>query len=199
VGSWSALQGLGAADSDGNVMVGDTIAVESRNNYIHSEKPIVAAVGIDDLVIVATDDAVLVIPRDRAQDVRMAVDALADAGKEEVSSHSRVYRPWGHYQNLDAGEGFLVKQIVVKPGARLSLQHHAHRAEHWVVVDGVARVTNGEDTFTLEANQSTYIPVGAKHRLENPGDAPLRLIEVQSGDYIGEDDIIRHDDTYGRN
>jgi len=138
------------------------------------------------------------VPKDNAQDVRQIVDVLAQRGRDEVVTHSRVYRPWGYYQNLDGGEGFLVKQIVVKPGAKLSLQSHNHRAEHWVVVDGVARVTNGDDTFDLGANQSTYIPVNTRHRLENPGNDPLRLIEVQSGDYIGEDDIVRLEDTYGR-
>ncbi|MBT5515680.1 MAG: mannose-1-phosphate guanylyltransferase/mannose-6-phosphate isomerase [Rhodospirillaceae bacterium] len=198
IGSWAALAEMGTSDENGNVLVGDSLAVGGHGNYIRSEKPLIAAVGVDDLVIVATDDAVLVVPKDNAQDVRQIVDVLAQRGRDEVVTHSRVYRPWGYYQNLDGGEGFLVKQIVVKPGAKLSLQSHNHRAEHWVVVDGVARVTNGDDTFDLGANQSTYIPVNTRHRLENPGNDPLRLIEVQSGDYIGEDDIVRLEDTYGR-
>ncbi len=198
LGSWSALWALDDADADGNVITGDAIAIDSHDVYIRSEKPLVAAIGVENLIIVATDDAVLVVPRDRAQDVRLAVAELAARGREESESHSRVYRPWGYYQNLDGGDGFLVKQIVVNPGARLSLQYHHRRAEHWVVVEGRARVTNGEQILDLEANQSTYIPLGARHRLENPGDTPLRLIEVQSGDYIGEDDIVRLEDNYGR-
>ena len=198
MGSWAALAEMGNEDGDGNVLIGDALAIDGGGNYIRSEKPLVAAIGVKDLVIVATDDAVLVVPKERAQDVRKIVDVLAEHGRDEAVTHSRVYRPWGYYQNLDGGEGFLVKQIVVKPGAKLSLQSHNHRAEHWVVVDGVARVTNGDETFDLSANQSTYIPVNTRHRLENPGADPLRLIEVQSGDYIGEDDIVRLEDTYGR-
>ncbi|MDD9878953.1 MAG: mannose-1-phosphate guanylyltransferase/mannose-6-phosphate isomerase [Magnetovibrio sp.] len=198
LGSWAAMWELGESDAADNVLAGDALAIDARGNYIRSEKPLVAAVGVEGLAIVATDDAVLVVPKERAQDVRLVVDALAESGREEVVSHTRVYRPWGYYQNLDGGDGFLVKQIVVNAGAKLSLQHHNHRAEHWVVVEGEATVTNGDDTFVLGANQSTYIPLGAKHRLENRTDAPLRLIEVQSGDYIGEDDIVRLEDTYGR-
>jgi len=198
IGSWASLWDLGAADSDGNVTEGNAVMLDARNNYIRSEKPLIAALGVDGLVIVATDDTVLIIPKDRAQDVKDVVAALEASDREETISHTRVYRPWGYYQNLDSGDGFLVKQIAVKPGAKLSLQHHRHRAEHWVVVEGVARVTNGADTFDLTANQSTFIPLGVPHRLENPTDQPLRLIEVQSGDYIGEDDIVRLDDTYGR-
>jgi mannose-1-phosphate guanylyltransferase / mannose-6-phosphate isomerase len=198
IGSWSALAELRSADENGNVLIGDALSVGGSGNYIRSEKPLIAAVGVENLVIVATDDAVLIVPKDRAQDVRDAVDILTQRGRDEVSAHSRVYRPWGYYQNLDGGDGFLVKQIVVKPGGKLSLQSHNHRAEHWVVVDGIARVTNGDKTFDLSANQSTYIPVNTRHRLENPGNDPLRLIEVQSGDYIGEDDIVRLEDTYGR-
>lgn len=198
VGSWANLWNLGDADDDGNVVEGRAIVLDARGNYIRSEKPLVAALGVDDLVIVATDDTILVIPKGRAQEVKDLVSALDSAGYEETISHTRVYRPWGHYQNLEDGDGFLVKRIVVNPGAKLSLQYHHKRAEHWVVVDGTARVTNGDDTFDLGPNQSTYIPLGVAHRLENPGAAPLHLIEVQSGDYIGEDDIVRLEDTYGR-
>jgi len=198
VGAWSALSELGTPDDAGNVTGGDVLLHDTQNSYVRSERPLVAAVGVEDLVIVATDDAVLVAPKDRAQDVRYIVERLRASERSEHESHTRVYRPWGHYQNLDHGPGFLVKQIVVKPGAKLSLQYHHHRAEHWVVVEGEARVTNGDETLILKSNQSTYIPVGARHRLENPSTEPLRLIEVQSGDYIGEDDIVRLEDDFGR-
>lgn len=198
VGAWSALGDLGSADETGNVRIGDVILHDAKNSYVRSERPLVAAIGVENLIIVATDDAVLVAPKDKAQDVRHIVDKLKADERYEHESHTRVYRPWGHYQNLEQGRGFLVKQIVVKPGAKLSLQYHHHRAEHWVVVEGEARVTNGDDVLTLTANQSTFIPVGARHRLENPSDTPLRLIEVQSGDYIGEDDIVRLEDDFER-
>jgi len=198
VGSWDSLAALGDKDAAGNVVEGEALIVDSRNTYVRSEKPLIAALGVDDLIIVATDDTVMVLPRDRAQDVKILVAHLEEAEREEHISHTSVYRPWGHFQNLEGGDGFLVKRIVVKPGAKLSLQYHRHRAEHWIVVGGVARVTNGEGTFDLQANQSTYIPQGAPHRLENPADEPLHLIEVQSGSYIGEDDIVRLEDTYGR-
>jgi mannose-1-phosphate guanylyltransferase/mannose-6-phosphate isomerase len=149
-------------------------------------------------MIVATPDAVLVASKDRAQDVKTVVERLKQAGSQQHISHVRVYRPWGSYQSIDNGDGFQVKQLEVKPGAKLSLQMHNRRAEHWVVVQGTARVTCGEKTFDLQVNQSTYIPVRTAHRLENPGDVPLRVIEVQSGDYLGEDDIVRFDDVYGR-
>jgi mannose-1-phosphate guanylyltransferase len=198
VGSWANLWNLGDADDDGNVIEGQAIVLDARNNYIRSEKPLVAALGINDLVIVATDDAVLVAPKNRAQEVKDLVALVEAQGRDEAVSHTRVYRPWGHYQNLEGGEGFLVKRITVNPGAKLSLQYHHQRAEHWVVVSGTARVTNGDKIFDLGPNQSTYIPEEAPHRLENPGTEPLHLIEVQSGDYIGEDDIVRLEDTYGR-
>ena len=198
IGSWASLWDMGNADADGNVTEGRTVVIDARNNYIRTEKPLVAALGVNDLVIVATDDTVLVLPRDRAQEVKDVVAALDAAGHGETVSHTRVYRPWGHYQNLEGGEGFLVKRIGVNPGAKLSLQYHNYRAEHWIVVAGTARVTNDGETFDLGPNQSTYIPKGASHRLENPINEPLHLIEVQSGDYIGEDDIVRLEDTYGR-
>jgi len=199
MGSWASLWEIGDADDNGNVTVGPTVIVHGQNNYIHSEKPLIAALGVDGLAIVATDDTVLVLPMERAQEVKDLVQSLKASGHHEAVSHTRVYRPWGYFQNLEKGDGFLVKRIVVNPGAKLSLQYHHQRAEHWVVVVGTARITNGDATFDLQQNQSTYIPVGAAHRLENPSAEPLHLIEVQSGDYIGEDDIVRLEDTYGRN
>ncbi len=198
VGAWSALWEIGARDEDGNVVIGDVLTHDVKRAYIRSEGPLVAVLGLEDVVIVATDDAVLAAPRDRVQEVRLLVDRLRQGGRPEPESHRTVYRPWGHYQSVDSGERFQVKRITVKPGARLSLQKHAHRAEHWVVVRGLARVTRDDEVFDLEANQSAYIPLGAVHRLENPGDEPLEIIEVQSGDYLGEDDIVRLEDTYGR-
>jgi len=198
VGAWSALWELGEKDGDANVVLGDVVAEDVAGCYLRSEGPLIAALGIRNLVVVACRDAVLVAPRDRVQEVRGLVEAMAAAGRHEQTSPSIVHRPWGTYQSVDAGEGFQVKRLTVKPGARLSLQKHARRAEHWVVVSGTARVTRGDDRFDLEVNQSTYIPLGTVHRLENPGPEPLRLIEVQSGDYLGEDDIVRLDDVYGR-
>ncbi len=198
VGSWASLWELGNHDDRGNVAEGRTLVLDSDDNYIRSEKPLIAALGVRGLAIVATDDTVLVLPVDRAQEVRDIVAELDASGHEETVTHTRVYRPWGHYQNLEGGDGFLVKRIVVNAGAKLSLQYHHKRAEHWIVVAGTARVTNDGETFDLGPNQSTYIPLGAPHRLENPGAEPLHLIEVQSGDYIGEDDIVRLEDTYGR-
>jgi mannose-1-phosphate guanylyltransferase/mannose-6-phosphate isomerase len=198
VGSWESLAKHGVADDDGNVCIGEAVVIDSQNNYIRSEKPLVAVLGIDNIALIATDDTVLAMPKSRAQEVKSIVAELEAQGREEIIAHTRVYRPWGHYQNVESGAGFRVKQIVVKPGAKLSMQYHNHRAEHWVVVEGVARVTNGDAVFELSANQSTYIPLGTKHRLENPTDQPLRLVEVQTGDLISEDDIVRLEDTYGR-
>lgn len=202
VGSWRALWELGqtngAADSDENVYRGDVIAGDSRRCYLHAEHRLVAAVGLEDCVVVETADAVLVAPRDRAEDVKRLVERLEADGRVEKDSHRRVYRPWGSYEGLDEGERFQVKRIVVAPGGQLSLQLHHHRAEHWIVVRGTARVVSGETSFLLSENESTYIPLGTKHRLENPGHIPLELIEVQSGSYLGEDDIVRLDDQYGR-
>lgn len=198
VGSWSALWRIGEKDGNGNVLVGDVVARDVRNSYIRAEDRLVAAIGVEDLVIVATDDAVAVAPRNRAQAVRGLVQALKEEGRSEHIFHSYVYRPWGHYRSIDVGDRFQVKQIAVKPGATLSLQMHHHRAEHWVVVNGTARVTRGNETFLLKENESTFIPIGVVHRIENPGKVMLRLIEVQSGCYLGEDDIVRFEDTYGR-
>ena len=197
VGSWSALWDVSAQDEHGNAGHGDVIAVDSRNSYAYSRR-LVALVGVDDLVVVETDDAVLVARKDRVQQVKDVVARLKADQRSHAVMHREVHRPWGSYDSVDVGNGFQVKRIKVKPGARLSLQSHAHRAEHWVVVRGTARVTRDNDVFDLHANQSTYIPLGARHRLENPGVDQLELIEVQSGDYLGEDDIVRYEDVYGR-
>ncbi|MCB2099389.1 MAG: mannose-1-phosphate guanylyltransferase/mannose-6-phosphate isomerase [Rhodobacterales bacterium] len=198
VGAWSALWDIGQQDAAGNVLQGDVTQIDCRNAYIRSERPLVAAVGVEDMVIVATDDVVLVVPKDRAQDVKAVVDTLKAEDRSEPDLHTRVYRPWGHYEGIDADNRYQVKQIEVKPGSKLSLQMHHHRAEHWIIVQGTARVTRGEETMLLHENQSTYIPLGVTHSLENPGKIPLRLIEVQSGEYLGEDDIVRFEDRYGR-
>jgi mannose-1-phosphate guanylyltransferase/mannose-1-phosphate guanylyltransferase/mannose-6-phosphate isomerase len=198
VGSWNALWDIGRRDDAGNVVTGDVVAIDSRDSYIRGEGRLVAAVGVADMVIVAADDAVLVLPKSRAQDVKAVVDALKARNRPEAVTHPRVYRPWGFYQTLIEGDRFQVKRIMVNVGAKLSLQMHHHRAEHWVVVNGSAKVTRDNETFVLGENEATFIPVRAKHRLENPGPAPLNLIEVQSGSYLGEDDIVRFEDTYGR-
>ncbi len=198
VGAWSALWGVHERDAEGNVKHGDVLTHGVRNSYIHATSRLVAAVGLDDHVIVETADAVLVASKDRVQEVKAIVEQLRLQKRQEPLIHRRVYRPWGSYETVDEGERFKVKRITVKPGAALSLQMHHKRAEHWVVVTGRALVTVGERQVPLEANESIYIPVEEKHRLENPGDAPLELIEVQSGEYLGEDDIVRFEDHYGR-
>ncbi|MEN1925700.1 mannose-1-phosphate guanylyltransferase/mannose-6-phosphate isomerase [Luteimonas qiangzhengi] len=197
VGSWSALWEVSKQDADGNAHHGDVIAIDSRNSYAYSRR-LVAMVGVDDLVVVETDDAVLVAHKDRVQQVKDVVARLKAGDRSHAVLHREVHRPWGSYDSIDQDDGFQVKRIKVKPGGRLSLQSHKHRAEHWIVVRGTARVTRDNDVFELHANQSTYIPLGAKHRLENPGSEMLELIEVQSGDYLGEDDIVRYEDVYGR-
>ena len=197
VGSWSALWEVSEQDADGNAHHGDVIAIDSRNSYAYARR-LVALVGVDDLVVVETDDAVLVARKDKVQQVKDVVARLKAGQRSQAVLHREVHRPWGSYDSVDVGTRFQVKRIKVKPGARLSLQSHARRAEHWVVVSGVARVTRDNDVFELFANQSTYIPIGAKHRLENPGSEMLELVEVQSGDYLGEDDIVRYEDVYGR-
>jgi len=174
------------------------MTLDSHECYIRGEGNLIAAIGVDNMIIVATDDVVLVVPKDRAQDVKSLVEEIEKAGRTEHYVHTKVFRPWGTYQNIDAGPRFQVKQIVVDPGARLSMQMHYHRAEHWVVVSGTAKVTRDDETFYLTEDQSTYIPHNVRHSLENPGKVPLRMIEVQSSGYLGEDDIIRFDDTYGR-
>ena len=197
VGSWSALWDVAARDADGNACRGDVIAIDSRNSYAHARR-LVALVGVDDLVVVETDDAVLVAHKDRVQQVKEVVAQLKTGQRSQAALHREVHRPWGSYDSVDVGDAFQVKRIKVKPGAQLSLQSHTRRAEHWIVVRGTARVTRDNDVFELHANQSTYIPIGAKHRLENPGTQMLELVEVQSGDYLGEDDIVRYEDVYGR-
>ena len=197
VGSWSALWEVSEQDADGNAHHGDVISIDSRNSYAYARR-LVALVGVDDLVVVETDDAVLVARKDRVQQVKDVVAQLKAQQRSQAVLHREVHRPWGSYDSIDMADGFQVKRIKVKPGARLSLQSHTRRAEHWVVVRGTARVTRDNDVFELFANQSAYIPIGAKHRLENPGSEMLELIEVQSGDYLGEDDIVRYEDVYGR-
>ncbi len=197
VGSWTALRDVSQQDGDGNAHQGDVIAIDCRNTYAYGER-LVAMVGLDDVIVVETDDAVLVGKADRMQEVKTVVAQLKAEGRSEATWHRKVYRPWGAYDSIDNGERFQVKRITVKPGGTLSLQMHHHRAEHWIVVSGTAEVTRGDEVILLSENQSTYIPLGVTHRLRNPGKLPLELIEVQSGSYLGEDDIVRFEDTYGR-
>lgn len=198
VGAWSSLWEIGNADATGTVQRGDVLTHGATNCYIRAESRLVAAVGTDNLIIVETPDAILVVHKDKAQDVKQIVNQLNATHRRETISHTRVTRPWGAYQSVDAADRFQVKRITVKPGASLSLQMHHHRAEHWIVVSGTARVVKGDEEIILTENQSTYIPLGVTHRLENPGVIPLELIEVQSGSYLGEDDIVRFEDVYGR-
>jgi len=198
LGSWSQLHELGARNDDGNVLVGDVIAEDTADSYIRSEGRLVATLGVDNVVVVETADAVLVADRSRVQDVKRIVERLKTEGRGEHSVHRRVYRPWGAYEGIAQETRFQVKRIIVNPGGRLSLQMHHHRAEHWVVVSGTAKVTRGDESFLLSEDQSTYLPLGTTHRLENPGVIPLELIEVQTGSYLGEDDIVRFEDVYGR-
>lgn len=199
IGSWSALWLAGARDADGNIREGDTIAVNTTHSLLRShERHLLATVGVENLIVVTTPDATLVAHRDAAQDVKLVVEQLKAAGRTEHSFHRVVRRPWGSYDSLESGERFQVKRIIVKPGASLSLQKHHHRAEHWIVVSGTAEVTCDDRVFLLGENQSTYIPLGSVHRLRNPGKVPLEIIEVQSGSYLGEDDIVRLEDVYGR-
>jgi mannose-1-phosphate guanylyltransferase/mannose-6-phosphate isomerase len=199
IGSWSALWTAAEKDSDGNHFEGDVIALDTKNSLVRThDRHLVATIGLEDIVIVSTPDATLVARRDASQLVKTVVEKLKADGRSEHSLHRVVHRPWGSYDSLEAGPRFQVKRIVVKPGAALSLQMHHHRAEHWIVVSGTAEVTCGDKVFLLGENQSTYIPLGSTHRLRNPGQLPLELIEVQSGSYLGEDDIVRLDDVYGR-
>jgi mannose-1-phosphate guanylyltransferase/mannose-6-phosphate isomerase len=198
LGSWQSLYALEELDENGNALTGDVLAADCRDSFLLSHSRLVAGVGLTDMVVVETPDAVMVAPRDRSQDVKKIVERLKAAGRGEAAHHSRVYRPWGSYESLAVGGRFQVKRIIVEPGQRLSLQRHYHRAEHWVVVRGAALVmVNGEERL-LGEDQSTYIPVGGVHRLENPGKMPLELIEIQTGGYLGEDDIVRLEDIYGR-
>jgi mannose-1-phosphate guanylyltransferase / mannose-6-phosphate isomerase len=198
VGSWAALQDALPVDQAGNVTAGDVLVEDSRGCYLHSTSRLIAAVGLRNHVVVETKDAVLVAPRDRVQDVKQIVQQLKAQGRYETSLHREVFRPWGSYDSVDGGDRFQVKRLSVKPGASMSLQLHQHRAEHWIVVSGTARITRGDETFLLGENESTYIPIGTKHRIENPGKVALHIIEVQSGTYLGEDDIVRFEDRYGR-
>jgi mannose-1-phosphate guanylyltransferase / mannose-6-phosphate isomerase len=198
VGAWDALWGIEAKDANGNVIHGDVHAADTRNALLIAQHRLLACVGLDDVIVVETPDAVMVARKDKAQAIGAMVANLKAAGRAECLAHRKVHRPWGSYDAIESGERFQVKRIVVDPGAALSLQMHYHRAEHWIVVRGTARVTRGDETFLLTENESTYIPPGTRHRLENPGKMPLELIEVQSGAYLGEDDIVRFDDVYGR-
>ena len=198
VGCWSAVWEISERDGAGNVSKGDVLVHESRNSLLLADSRCVAAVGLDDVIVVETADAVLVADKKRCQDVKAIIDQLKASDREEYRFHTRVYRPWGDYEGIDLGTRYQVKRLRVKPGAKLSLQMHHHRAEHWIVVSGTARVTRGDDVFILSENESTYIPVGTQHRLENPGTIPLEIIEVQSGSYLGEDDIVRFEDVYNR-
>ena len=198
VGSWSSLWEISEKDGHGNVNHGDVLVQNSHNNYVYAETSLVSLVGVDDLVVVQTKDATLVARRDQVQDVKKVVEQLKASGRKEHHIHREVYRPWGKYDSIDNGIRYQVKRITVKPGEKLSIQMHHHRAEHWIVVSGTASVTNGESVQLVSENQSVYIPVGQIHALENPGKIPLELIEVQSGSYLGEDDIVRFEDRYGR-
>ena len=198
VGSWQSLWEIAPRTADGNIELGDVLAEDVRNSYLRSEGPLLAAMGVEDLVVVATRDAVLVSRRDRSQDVKRIVERLESASRDLHLVHPVSYRPWGSFEVIASGSGFQVKRLVVRPGQKLSLQMHHHRAEHWVVVEGAAQVTCGERVVLLYAGQSIFIPKGSKHRLENSGEAPLHVIEVQSGGYLGEDDIVRFEDNYGR-
>jgi mannose-1-phosphate guanylyltransferase/mannose-6-phosphate isomerase len=198
VGSWSSLFDALPADEEGNVLQGDVLVHDTHDCYVHSTSRLVAAVGMDDHIIVETKDAILVAPKNRVQDVKDLVGKLKKSGRTESSLHREVFRPWGSYDSIDNGERFQVKRLSVKPGGVLSLQMHHHRAEHWIVVQGTARITCNDKTFLLSENESTYIPIGATHRIENPGKVALHIVEVQSGSYLGEDDIVRYEDNYGR-
>ncbi|MFO1467186.1 MAG: mannose-1-phosphate guanylyltransferase/mannose-6-phosphate isomerase [Steroidobacteraceae bacterium] len=198
VGSWSSLFDSLPADEQGNVLRGDVLAHDSSDCFVHATSRLVGVVGLKDHVVVETKDAVLVAPKDKVQDVKELVSKIRKSGRTETVLHREVFRPWGSYDSIDFGDRFQVKRLTVKPGAVLSLQMHHHRAEHWVVVSGTARITCDERTFLLSENESTYIPIGSKHRIENPGKVPLHIVEVQSGSYLGEDDIVRFEDNYGR-
>ncbi len=198
VGSWSSIWEISERDEAGNVARGDVLTHETRNSLFMAENRCVAGVGLEDMIVVETADAVLVADKNKCQDVKAIVSQLKEFDREEHRFHRRVYRPWGDYEGIDHGDRYQVKRLTVKPGAKLSLQMHHHRAEHWIVVSGTAKVTRGEDVFILSENESTYIPIGVNHRLENPGTIPLEIIEVQSGSYLGEDDIVRFEDVYDR-
>jgi mannose-1-phosphate guanylyltransferase/mannose-6-phosphate isomerase len=198
IGSWDAIFDIAERDKAGNAVHGSVVAADAKNCVIHSDSRLTAVLGAQDLVVVSTPDAVLVVPRERAQEVRELVGQLKTARRPEATDHRRGHRPWGYYDSIDKGERFQVKRIVVHPGGTLSLQKHHHRAEHWVVVRGTAEVTVGSEVKAVHENESVFIPIGAVHRLANQGKIPLELIEVQTGSYLGEDDIVRIDDVYKR-
>ncbi|WP_235532102.1 mannose-1-phosphate guanylyltransferase/mannose-6-phosphate isomerase [Pelomonas sp. Root1237] len=198
LGAWEAVWQVSEKDADGNAFVGDALIADSKNTLVHATSRLVGVVGLTDIIVVETADAVLVSDRSRSQEVKQIVNRLGAEQRGEHALHRKVHRPWGWYDSIDSGERFQVKRIMVKPGASLSLQMHHHRAEHWIVVSGTAEIVNGDKTILLTENQSTYIPLGQTHRLANPGKVPLEIIEVQSGSYLGEDDIVRFEDTYGR-
>jgi mannose-1-phosphate guanylyltransferase/mannose-6-phosphate isomerase len=198
VGSWSALWDVTDKDAFGNAISGDVFTVDTKNSFIHAQSKLVAVIGVSDLIVVETDDAVMIAAKDRVQDVKEIVAQLKAEGRSEADIHRKAYRPWGHYDSVDSGERHQTKRIVVKPGGKLSLQKHHHRAEHWVVVKGTALITKGDEKLLITENESTYIPLGIVHCLENPGVIPLEIVEVQTGSYLGEDDIVRFDDQYGR-
>lgn len=198
VGSWSALWDIQDKDDQGNVIQGDVITVKSQNNYVFSESRLVSLLGVDNLVVIETKDAILVADKSKVQDIKKIVESIKEQGRTEHFCHREVYRPWGKYDSIDHAERYQVKRITVKPGQKLSIQMHHHRSEHWIVVNGTAKIHKGKESFLLTENQSTYIPLGEIHALENPGKVPLELIEVQSGSYLGEDDIVRFEDLYGR-
>jgi mannose-1-phosphate guanylyltransferase/mannose-6-phosphate isomerase len=198
VGSWSALWEIEPKDAHGNVNKGDTLCIHSHNNYIHSESRLVSLLGVENLVVIETKDAVLVADKNKVQDIKHIVETLKQQNRSEHYCHREVYRPWGKYDSIDQAARYQVKRITVKPGQKLSIQMHHHRSEHWIVVSGTAKIHKGKESFLLTENQSTYIPLGEIHALENPGKLPLELIEVQSGSYLGEDDIVRFEDLYGR-
>ncbi len=198
VGAWDAVWQVSDKDAQGNAVKGDVLLEDSKNCLVMADSRLVACLGLEDVIVVETPDAILVTNKENAQNIKRIVSRLKDGNYPQTENHRKVYRPWGHYDSIDNGARFQVKRIVVKPGGRLSMQMHHHRAEHWIVVSGTALVTRGMDMMTLVANQSTYIPLGVRHRLENQGTVDLELIEVQSGDYLGEDDIVRFDDIYGR-
>ncbi|HNV54687.1 MAG TPA: cupin domain-containing protein, partial [Pseudomonadales bacterium] len=198
VGSWSSLWEISEGDADGNVILGDVLTSDTRNCYLRSEDRLIATIGLEDCIVVDTADAVLVAHRDRVQEVKGIVSRIKADNRSEALLHRQVVRPWGSYEGIEQSERYQVKRITVNPGATLSLQMHYHRAEHWIVVKGTAEVTRGDEVFLLTENQSTFIPLGERHRLANPGKVPLEIIEVQSGPYLGEDDIVRFKDVYGR-
>ena len=198
LGAWDAVWQVSEKDARGNASVGDSLLHDSSNSLVHATSRLVGVVGMNNVIVVETPDAVLVIDRARSQEVKQIVNQLHGAQRSEHTLHRQVHRPWGWYDSIDSGPRFQVKRIMVKPGGTLSLQKHHHRAEHWIVVSGTAEVTNGDQVILLTENQSTYIPLGTVHRLANPGKLPLEIIEVQSGSYLGEDDIVRYEDTYGR-